>query len=376
METLRRRLSIFIFCSTFLATCALAQSTLTQVQDTVYTPNGTLFNGTVVITWLGSSSPTGTSPAPYNTSVKIYNGALSVLLVPSTTATPPADYQAVYNSSDGLVTWTETWQVPPSSTPLTLSEVRVSGSGSTSGGGTGGGNTGGTVAIAQVTGLSSFLSALNSSVANLTAMVNALNTTITNMSSSITTLNTEVNGLSSGTTNAIFQDAETPGGTIDGNNTSFTLAYAPAGGLMIFLNGLLQANGVDYTASGANITFTPASTPQPGDVLLAYYRVPGTGPLSNFVDDDIPQGTIDGNNVTFTLSEVPNPPLSLKLFKNGALLQQNTDYTLSGSTITFASQSVPLPGDTLCAYYRTTTSVASPSISAGRDGVAPAHRDR
>ena len=35
-------------------------------------------------------------------------------------------YQAIYNSSNGLVTWTETWSVPPSSTPVTLSQVRAS----------------------------------------------------------------------------------------------------------------------------------------------------------------------------------------------------------------------------------------------------------
>lgn len=374
MQTLRQRLSILLFCSTLIATCAMAQSTLSQVQDTVYTAGGALFNGTVVITWMGSS-PTGSSPVPYNTTVRIYNGALSVLLVPSTTATPPANYQAAYNSSDGLVTWLETWQVPPSATPLTLNEVRVANGGPT-GPGTGGGTN---VAIAQVTGLSAYLSSLNSSIASVTALIAGLNASIANMGNSISNLSAQLNSLTSGTTNAIFQDAETPRGAVNGSNGSFTLANTPGSpaSLKLFKNGVLQASGVDYTLSGANVTFVSNSTPKSGDILLAYYRLPGTGPLATFVDDEIPGGTYDGSNLIFTLSETPNPAASLKLFKNGTLLQQGADYTLSGSTITFARQSVtPQPGDSLYAYYRTTNLGLNANMSVSRDAAEAARRDR
>src|SRR5438132_1468733 len=102
MQTLRQRLSIFLFYPILFTACALAQSTLSQIQDTVVNPDGTPFNGTVVITWTSSSNPTGNSPTPYNTSVKIYSGALSVLLVPSTTVSPLGYYQVVYSSSNGL----------------------------------------------------------------------------------------------------------------------------------------------------------------------------------------------------------------------------------------------------------------------------------
>jgi hypothetical protein len=272
MKKLWHRLSILTFCSIFVAACAFAQSNLTQIQDTVYNPNGSLFNGTVVITWLGSGSPTGSNPAPYNTSVKIYNGALSVYLVPSTTATPPANYQAVYSSSDGLVSWTETWQVPPSTTPLTLAEVRVP-NGTTSGG-TGGSGSGQTIAIAQVTGLSSFLSALNTSVNTLTAMLNALNSTVTNMSNSLTSLTTQVNNLATSANYVRFQDAEAPGGTVNGTNATFTLQFtpSPSASLLLFKNGVLQTAGQDYTLAGATVTFATNAVPQSGDVLLSYYR--------------------------------------------------------------------------------------------------------
>lgn len=53
---------------------------------------------------------------------------------------------------------------------------------------------------------------------------------------------------------------ETPTGAIDGGNTTYTLAYAPSptSSLMLYLNGVLQVQGVDYTLSGNVITMTTA----------------------------------------------------------------------------------------------------------------------
>lgn len=64
------------------------------------------------------------------------------------------------------------------------------------------------------------------------------------------------------------------------------------------------------------------------------------------VGNEIPAGTVDGTNVTFTLAHVPTPA-SVMLFKNGLLMCQGAtdDYTLSGSTITFAADQVPQAAD-------------------------------
>lgn len=364
----RQTFSRYILVSILSAICAFAQtSTLSQIQDTVYTSTGAPFNGTVVITWTGTASTSGT--APFNTSVKISNGVLSVLLAPSTNITPVAYYQAVYNSDDGLTTWTETWAVPPSATPLTLSQVRVtntSGSGSGSGSG---GTTSGQIQIGDVVGLSSDLSAINSSLAALNSLAQGLNLLISNLTNTVTNLSNTVSSLASGSsTNANFVDDETPGGTVNGVNTVFTLANTPAEPteLLLYRNGILQANGTDYTLSGATITFYGSEPPQTGDELVAYYRIPGTGTPSNFVDDESPTGTIDGMNMTFVLANTPNPATSLKLFKNGTLLAQNVDYTLSNQTITFTNtEATPEPGDSICAYYRITTLTLSTSVSRG-----------
>lgn len=374
MVDIRQKLSRYIVVSVLSAVCALAQtSTLSQIQDTVSTSAGTPFNGTVVITWTGSTSTSGT--APFNTSVKISNGVLSVLLAPSTTIMPIAYYQAVYNSSDGLTTWTELWAVPPSSTPITLSQVRVTNATTTTGTGSGSG-TSGQIQISSVVGLSSDLSAINSSLSSVNATTQSVSALLTSLSNTVTGLSNTVGGLTAGATTANFVDDETPSGTINGSNAVFTLAHTPASAsdLTLYLNGLLQTMGTDYTLSGTTITFSSDEVPQTGDELLAFYRIAGTGAAASIVDDETPVGAINGTNLTFSLANVPTPGTSLKLFKNGALLTENVDYTLSSQTITFASTAVtPMAGDSLSAYYRTTT--LSPSISVNRGVSAPARQD-
>lgn len=345
MVKLRHLLPALFISSTLITTCTVAQS-LTQIRDTVNNANGTPFTGTVVITWNGFTGPAGGTISPLSTSAKIYNGALSVLLVPTTTASAGTYYQAVYNSNDGLVTWSEIWQVPPSPTPLLVSQVRQSstqgGTGGTGGTGGPGGTTGGTqyatlpISIGDVTNLSADLASINASISSLTTQVSNL-------------------GATGSTTNALFVDAEVPSGTANGANASFVLAHtpAPSTSLTLYRNGLIQSSSIDYTLVGATITFNSGSIPQTGDILQAYYRMAGTGASVTFADQEVPSGVADGSNLAFGLDAAPNPASSLQLYKNGVLLQLNRDYTLSGSTITFVSTAVaPQSGDKLLANYR------------------------
>ena len=75
-------------------------------------------------------------------------------------------------------------------------------------------------------------------------------------------------------TSVAFIDMESPAGTLDGVNTGFVLSRAPtpSGSLMVFRNGLLQKQGVDYAVSSGTVTFLSGSIPQPGDLLQASYR--------------------------------------------------------------------------------------------------------
>jgi hypothetical protein len=402
MVKFRHLLAAIIICSTLATICALAQSSLTQIQGLITNSDGTPFNGMVVITWNGFSIPGGTPVSQLSASARIYNGALSVLLVPTTTAAEGTYYQVVYSSSDGTVTWTETWQVPPSTTPLNVSQVLQStteGSGGIGGGGGTGQYATLPISIDEITGLGTDLNGLNTSIstlntevaslattasiaalqttvnglsttvasnstsiASLTSGVTALNTTVsglstslTNLTNTVTALQAIVNSLGGGNSTAVYVDAQLPSGTVNGTNAVFNLAStpSPSTSLALYRNGLLQKPSVDYTLSGAVVTFLSASTPQTGDILQSFYRVVGTGTNSTVVDSEVPAGTINGTNLAFTLANTPNPSTSLKLYHNGLLLSPNGDYTVSGAAITFASTATTLQvGDSLQASYR------------------------
>jgi hypothetical protein len=385
MLKLRHRLSLAVIISLTL-TSGWAQSTLTQIRDTVYNTDGSPFSGTVVLTLNGVTSATG-AITPLSSSATIYTGALSVLLAPSTTQGANAYYTASYSSSDGLTVWTETWIVPVSSSPLSLSQVRQSGSGSGGSGGSGG-STGGSgggsnnyatlpIAITDVSGLSGDLGSINGTIAGLTNSINGVgtsvaanNSSLASVSSTVTGLTTTVNALSttvsnlsatvggfgSGSGNVVFIDAEAPSGAINGTNPTFTLAHtpSPAASLELYRNGLVQSSGVDYTLSGTSVVFSATSLPQTGDIVQAFYRTPGSSSSSPmFADSEIPSGSIDGSNLAFTLAFAPSSVASLRLYKNGMLLFQGGDYTLSGNTVTFASAAIaPRAGDSLTAFYR------------------------
>ncbi len=344
MNKLRHSLTALLLCSILFVPYAWAQNKLTQIRDIVYNADGTPFNGTVIITWNGFTAPDGSTVAPHSTSAQIYNGALSILLVPSP-STGGTSYVATYNSNDGLTTFSETWKVPISVTPLTLSQVRQAGGGSTptgTGTSTGGTSTGGAsgstitlpLPITQVSGLSAVLAGINSSISTLS-------TAVKNMPAP-------------SASGVVFVDAELPSGAINGTNATFALAQSPspASSLHLYLNGLEQTSGVDFTMTGNTLTFVSRAIPQGGDAMTAYYRTPGTGTAAQFMDGEAPAGTINGTNVTFTLTAAPSPAASLRLYKNGMLLQLGADYTLSNAAIIFNAATAPQAGDVLGAWYR------------------------
>jgi len=72
--------------------------------------------------------------------------------------------------------------------------------------------------------------------------------------------------------------------------------------------------------------------------------------LGKIVDDEVPEGPIDGANAVFTLAHAPSPVASLNLFLNGMRLRRGTDYTLTAAEITYAV--APAIGDNHYAFYR------------------------
>ena len=206
-----------------------------------------------------------------------------------------------------------------------------------------------------VAGHTTSIASLSSTVGSLSPTVSGLSTSLTNLTNTVTALTATVNSLSGGNTSSVYVDAQTPTGTLNGTNKVFNLASvpAPSTSLALYRNGLLQSSGVDYSLSGGVVTFTSASTPLSTDILQAFYRIVGSGTSTTIVDAETPSGVNNGTNLAFTLANAPNPSTSLKLYKNGLLLASGGDYTISGATITFASTATtPQTGDALLASYR------------------------
>lgn len=76
------------------------------------------------------------------------------------------------------------------------------------------------------------------------------------------------------TAGTYFKFNETPSGSINDVNVTFTLASAPApaASLELYLNGqLMTAGGVDYTLS--SLTITMVTAPPTGSVMRANYTI-------------------------------------------------------------------------------------------------------
>ena len=98
---------------------------LTTISDTLYNADGSLFSGTITISWPAfEAADTSVITAAGSIQVPVNNGILYVQLVPTTNANTAAIYTVSFTS---LVTtnYTETWAVPPSDIPLRVRDVLV-----------------------------------------------------------------------------------------------------------------------------------------------------------------------------------------------------------------------------------------------------------
>lgn len=155
--------------------------------------------------------------------------------------------------------------------------------------------------------------------------------------------------------NPMMPNLITPDGTQNGTNDTFTVD-AQFTDVWLFKNGQLQTQGTDYTFNGdtGTITWAAASIPGPSDVVKAALFTGTTDetfqgtPSSSAATVEVPAGSIDGTNDTFTLSKTPE---SLSLYLNGVRLRAGVGYSLAGSSITMAAGYIPQTGDSLVAVF-------------------------
>jgi hypothetical protein len=119
--------------------------------------------------------------------------------------------------------------------------------------------------------------------------------------------------------------------------------------------GPLNIGSADIGTAKLPVSVLSAGSASAGQALIfngtAY--VPTTFPSAvTFVDAEVPSGTVNNSNVTYTLAGTPNPSSSLKLFVGGLLMTPGSagDYSLSGTAITMAV--APSVNDAIYAYYR------------------------
>lgn len=322
----------------WLAVPMLAGPVLTTIQDTIYTANGTPYNGLAIIAWTPFEAGDTSKIATQHVTVTITGGALMVQLVPSTNANPPGYYSVTYTSA-GNDQFTEAWAVPPSTQPLRVRDVLTSPSALLSG------NT--PLQETDVVGLTADLAArpikgpayANGRVAVID-LSGALDAIYGNVSDCV-----HVDGSSgpcgtSGGAGPNFSDAEGLAGAVNGSNTNFTISAAPqpVSSLALYRNGVLQKSGQDYTIAGNAIQFAAGATPQTGDTLLASYRVtPAGAPQGPPVPSVLCSGTGAASSST-TLANLGTCTIPAATLQPGDRVKISFDYshegTLTGFTFT------------------------------------------
>jgi hypothetical protein len=129
---------------------------------------------------------------------------------------------------------------------------------------------------------------------------------------------------------------------VDGANAVFSLANppGPAVSLALYRNGMLQKAGFDYSLSGATVQFVTPATPQPGDTLLASYRVAASGSqLSDLTTAPTVEtlcsaaGTTTLSAASTTLGTCVIPAGTLK---SGDRVEIRFDYSHSGNASGFS----------------------------------------
>ena len=335
------------------AAMAAAQPALTTIQDILYRADGTRFSGTIFITWNSFQAGDSSNIATANLTLPIVNGVLNVQLVPTTTASAGAQYNVTFNNA-GVNQFSQVWAVPPSSVKLRVRDVLVS-----QGSVVGPAPVTSPVQISDVVNLANELAIRPQEGVGFgigrTAIINSsgqIDAASGNLSDCV-----RVDGSSGpcgtggGGVQPSFSDGETPSGTINGSNTTFTLVNAPSPGasLDLFLNGLLMKQATDYTLSGNTINFLTASTPQTGDFLTASYRFANpSNPLGTLTSAQVVCSSAGASTSNTSATQLATCTMPAGLLTTGDRIEIRFQYSHSGTSTGFTG-TVNLGGAALIA---------------------------
>lgn len=135
----------------------------------------------------------------------------------------------------------------------------------------------------------------------------------------------------------------TLGGTLAIGHGGTGIGTTPSNGQLLI--GSASGYTLATITQGTGITVTNAS----GSITIATTALLST----NFVTREVPTGSINGTNATFTLAATPVSG-SEEVYVNGVLQNggAGNDYTISTATITFLAGAIPQNGDVVLVNYR------------------------
>jgi hypothetical protein len=343
MVNLKRWVGIALLGAGVVPCSSLAQPALTTIQDTLYLADGTRFSGTMYITYSSFLAGDTSDIATANLTLPIVNGALNVQLAPTTTASAGAQYNVMYNSN-GVNQFTQVWAVPPSSVTLRVRDVLVS-----TGTVVGPQPVTSPIQISDVMGLENTLSLTAMKgvgfVLGRAAVINSsgqIDGAAGNLSDCVRVDGSSGPcGSSGGGVLPSFSDGEVPGGSINGTNTSFTLANqpSPAASLELYLNGLRLDPGTDFVLMGQAVTFLTASTPQPGDLLLASYRYANpSNPLGSLASPQVVCSSVGASTSETMQVSLGTCTIPAGLLGTGDRIEARYQYGHTGSASGFTGE--------------------------------------
>jgi len=325
------------FAAVCLAAAGSAAPSLTTIQDVLYKADGTRFNGTLTIAWSSFQASDNSAIVTQSTTVKVVEGNLRVQLVPTTSATPAVSYTVTYNS-DGRVQFQETWAVPASTQPLRVRDVRTAAptvAADTGGSGTGPVQESGVVGLVADLGARPVRGA--AMAAGRVAFVDALGAIDSVGGNASDCVHVDGSSGPCGGAAASFIDGDSPAGIVDGSNPSFVLSGVPnpASSLAMYRNGILQKSGQDYNATGGTVQFVAAATPQPGDTLLASYRLGASGASPAFPAAQVLCSGAGSSTTATTLSTIGACAIPAGTLLAGDRVEIHFDFAHQGSTSGF-----------------------------------------
>jgi uncharacterized membrane protein len=128
-----------------------------------------------------------------------------------------------------------------------------------------------------------------------------------------------------------------------------TSGVASASSLLVSVGGVIQEPDVAYTASGTVLSFT--SAPGIGDVVYIIYLGKELAIATAQSDLAYQTGTGDGSDTTpiATLNRTVPAATDIMVMLNGVTQVPGTDYTVSGTTLTFTT--APANGENILVYF-------------------------